>query len=296
MSATGVLTREPESAFRLLRRWMPTLRHRRGRTVMAITACVGFILLILLLGLAVGRSGLETSLGQRNLPPGPGHLFGTDWLGRDMVTRVLLGLRLSLGVGLVAAVVSSVLGVMLGLSAAVLGGKVDLFVTWLVDLFLSLPHLVFQILICFAAGGGMPGVVVAVGITHWPGIARIIRAEALHLNTNDYVKASPKLGRSKAWVARRHLFPHLVPQFLVALILMFPHAIAHEAALSFIGIGLTPHLPSIGILLGESLRHLSTGYWWLAVIPGAALLIMVKAFDILGENIRTLVNPRTSQE
>jgi peptide/nickel transport system permease protein len=139
-------------------------------------------------------------------------------------------------------------------------------------------------------------VILAVGITHWPGLTRIIRAEALHLKTNDYVLVSAKLGRSRSWIARRHLLPHLAPQFFVGLILMFPHAILHEAALSFIGIGLTPHMPSIGILLGESLRHLSTGYWWLAVIPGAALLVMVKAFDILGENCRSLLNPRTSQE
>ncbi|MGD8389568.1 MAG: ABC transporter permease [Desulfobacteraceae bacterium] len=213
-----------------------------------------------------------------------------------MITRVLLGLRLSFVVGLVAAGVSSVLGVFLGLSAAILGGKADTFVIWLVDLFMSLPHLVFQILICFAVGGGVPGVILAVGITHWPGLTRIIRAEALHLKTNDYVLVSAKLGRSRSWIARRHLLPHLAPQFFVGLILMFPHAILHEAALSFIGIGLTPHMPSIGILLGESLRHLSTGYWWLAVIPGAALLVMVKAFDILGENCRSLLNPRTSQE
>jgi peptide/nickel transport system permease protein len=250
---------------------------------------------IIVWGSIMGPAGLETSLAQRNQPPGIHHLFGTDWLGRDMVTRVILGLRLSLAVGLVAAVVSSVLGVLLGLAAATLGGRVDTCVIWLVDLFMSLPHLVFQILICFAAGGGVYGVILAVGVTHWPGLARIIRAEALHLRTNDYVQISAKLGRSRLWIARKHLFPHLIPQFIVGLILMFPHAISHEAALSFIGIGLTPHMPSIGILLGESLRHLSTGYWWLAVLPGAALLVLVKAFDILGENVRALFNPRTHE-
>jgi peptide/nickel transport system permease protein len=276
--------------------WIPTIRNRRGRTLLAIFLCLGLLGTILIWGSFVGEAGLSTSLEHRNSPPGLHHLFGTDWLGRDMITRVLLGLRLSFVVGLVAAGVSSVLGVFLGLSAAILGGKADTFVIWLVDLFMSLPHLVFQILICFAVGGGVPGVILAVGITHWPGLTRIIRAEALHLKTNDYVLVSAKLGRSRSWIARRHLLPHLAPQFFVGLILMFPHAILHEAALSFIGIGLTPHMPSIGILLGESLRHLSTGYWWLAVIPGAALLVMVKAFDILGENCRSLLNPRTSQE
>lgn len=296
MSTSNAMTQECGLVSIKQIKWMPTLKHRRGRTLFSMFACFGLLAIVLVWSFILGETGLGTALAQRNHPPGLGNLFGTDWLGRDMVTRVLLGLRLSLTVGLVAAGVSSVLGVLLGLCAATLGGKVDTCIIWLVDLFLSLPHLVFQILICFAAGGGVSGVILAVGITHWPGLARIIRAEALHLKTNDYVRISAKLGRSRSWIARKHLFPHLVPQFLVGLILMFPHAILHEAALSFVGIGLTPHMPSVGILLGESLRHLSTGYWWLAVIPGAALLMVVKVFDILGENIRALLTPRTSQE
>jgi peptide/nickel transport system permease protein len=126
-------------------------------------------------------------------------------------------------------------------------------------------------------------------------LARIIRAEVLQVNTSDYVQLSYKLGHTPLWVARHHMLPHVIPQLLVGLILLFPHAILHEAALTFIGIGLSPHTPAIGIILAESMRHLSTGYWWLGVLPGAALLIAVKAFDILGENIRALVDPKTSQ-
>ncbi|BBO82393.1 peptide ABC transporter permease [Desulfosarcina ovata subsp. sediminis] len=296
MNTADTISQQIPAAMPDQQKWMYILATRRGRTLLAIFSCLGLLTAILIWGVLVGETGLSTALSHRNQPPGWGHLFGTDWLGRDMLTRVLLGLRLSLSVGLVAALISTVLAMFLGLTAAMLGGVVDTVIIWLVDLFMSLPHLVFQILICFAVGGGVPGVILAVGITHWPGLTRIIRAEALHLKTNNYVLISAKLGHSRFWIARRHLFPHLVPQFLVGLILMFPHAILHEAGLSFIGIGLTPHMPSVGILLGESLRHLSTGYWWLAVIPGAALLIMVKSFDILGENIRTLLTPRTSQD
>lgn len=277
--------------------WLNTLfQTRRGRTILSMCVCLGLILSILIISFLLGKQGLETALDVRNTPPCMDAPFGTDWLGRDMLTRVFLGLRLSLVVGMIAATVASVLGITLGLAAGIFGGKIDLCIIWMVDLFMSLPHLVFQLLICFAVGGGVYGVIVAVGITHWPGLTRIIRAETLHLKTNDYILISEKLGKSKYWIAKRHLLPHLIPQFIVGLILMFPHAIMHEAALSFIGIGLTPHMPSVGILLGESLRHLSTGYWWLAVIPGAALLIMVKAFDILGENIRDILSPQTGQE
>ncbi|MFS8825297.1 ABC transporter permease, partial [Synechococcus sp. R6-6] len=153
-----------------------------------------------------------------------------------------------------------------------------------------------QILIAFAVGGGVRGVIVAVALTHWPSLARLVRAEVLQVSSSDYVQSSYRLGRSSLWVARYHMMPHILPQLLVGLILLFPHAILHEAALSFIGVGISPHLPAIGIILAESMRHLSTGYWWLGVMPGLLLLLSVKAFDWLGENLQALLNPRTAQE
>jgi peptide/nickel transport system permease protein len=264
--------------------------------LLRILICVLLLAGILLAGSVVGESGLATRLDARNLHPGLGNLLGTDWLGRDMVTRVLLGLRLSLWVGFVAALFSAVLGILLGLAAGFLGGIADRAVTWMIDLVMSLPHLVFQILIAFAFGGGARGVIAAVALTHWALLARIVRAEAQRIKTSEYVLLSSKLGHSKRWIARHHLLPHLLPQFLVGLLLMFPHAISHEAALSFIGLGLTPHQPSMGIVLAESLRHLSTGFWWLAVFPGLALLLTVKAFDVLGEEIRVLLTPRMRQD
>jgi len=244
----------------------------------------------------VGNTGLSTNLAARNLHPGLGRLLGTDWLGRDMTTRVLLGLRLSLWVGFIAALLSAVLGILAGIAAGFLGGFADRAVAWMIDLVMSLPHLVSQILIAFAFSGGAKGVIAAVGLTHWALLARIVRAEAQRIKTSEYVLLSSKLGHTKGWIARHHLLPHLLPQFLVGLLLMFPHAISHEAALSFIGLGLSPHKPSMGIVLAESLRHLSTGFWWLAVFPGLALLVTVKVFDILGEDIRVLLTPRMQQD
>lgn len=280
------------------RKWRLNLGvgNRRSRTIWAIIGCLLFFVAIGLGSLFLGEDGLKTSLTERNLAPTLAHPLGTDWLGRDMLTRTLLGLSLSLRVGLVAALISAVLGVILGLLAAMLGGKVDLVITWFIDVFFSLPHLVLLILISFAMGGGLQGVLIAVAFTHWPGLARVIRAEALQVKSSDYVELSARLGHSPWWIARHHLVPHLIPQFLVGLILLFPHAILHEAGLTFVGIGLSPHTPAIGIILAESMRHLSTGYWWLGVFPGLALLIAVKAFDILGENVRNLIDPKTSQE
>ena len=281
----------PKSAIKT--RWQ---NNRRQQTLGAIVLCTVFLLGIIVSPWFLGDAGLDTVLSQRNQPPSLAHLFGTDWLGRDMLRRSLHGLSLSLRVGLLAASVSAVIGTGLGLAAGTFGGWVDAVIIWIVDVFFSLPHLVLLILIAFAVGGGTKGVIIAVALTHWTNLARVIRAEVLQTNSAEYVNLSRKLGKSSLWIARHHMVPHVVPQLLVGLILLFPHAILHEAALSFIGIGLSPHLPAIGIILAESMRHLSTGYWWLGVMPGLLLLLSVKAFDWLGENLRSLLDPKTSQE
>jgi len=269
--------------------------NKRQQTLVAIVLGTVFLLAIILSPLVLGESGLNTVLTQRNQPPSWAHLFGTDWLGRDMLMRSLHGLSLSLRVGLLAASVSALIGTGLGLAAGTFGGWVDAVIIWIVDVFFSLPHLVLLILIAFAVGGGTQGVIIAVALTHWTSLARVIRAEVLQVNSADYVQLAHRLGKSSLWIARHHMVPHVVPQLIVGLILLFPHAILHEAALSFIGIGLSPHLPAIGIILAESMRHLSTGYWWLGVMPGVLLLLCVKAFDWLGENLRSLLDPKTSQ-
>lgn len=269
---------------------------RRSKTIAMIVFCLTMLISIISMSFLMGDSALAPQLELRNSAPSLSHPFGTDWMGRDMVCRTLKGLSLSLFVGLSAATFSALVGTIIGICAAVFGGIVDLFISWLIDLFMSLPHLLLLILISFAAGGGVRGVVIGVTVSHWTGIARIIRAEILQLKQAEFIQLSSKLGRSPLWIAKHHLIPHIVPQFLVGLILMFPHAILHEAGLTFIGFGLSPHEPAIGIILSESMRYLSTGYWWLAVLPGLSLLFAVKFFDILGENLRLVLNPKTSQE
>jgi len=269
--------------------------NRRRQTLFLIVLCV-VCLGVIFAGSSQAAIANQTNLSARNQAPSRAHLFGTDWLGRDMLVRTWSGLSLSLRVGFLAALFSSIIGLAIGLVAATFGGKVDAFFSWWIDVFLSLPHMVVLILLAFVSGGGLTGVVISVALTHWPSLARVIRAEVYQVRAADYVRLSQNLGRSSLWIARHHILPHVLPQFLVGLILLFPHAILHEAGITFIGIGLSPHQPAIGIILAESMRHLSTGYWWLAVLPGAALLALVKVFDILGENVRALLDPRTAQE
>lgn len=275
---------------------IPRRLNRRQRTL--LTAGLAFILLlaVILTGMLTGNESISTNLQERYLSPSLGHLFGTDWLGRDMLIRTVKGLTLSIGVGVMAAAASAAIALVLGLAAGTMGKIVDFIITWLVDLCLGMPHLVILILIAFALGGGIKGVVIGVALTHWPSLTRVIRAEVMQVRSAEFVQVSRRLGRSRWWVATRHILPHVLPQLFVGFILLFPHAILHEAAITFLGFGLSPHQPAIGIILSESMRHLSTGMWWLAFFPGLFLLVVVRAFDIVGDNLRLLMDPHSAQE
>lgn len=275
---------------------IPTRLDRRSRTIAVIAGCLILFAAVFMGAWLYGEQGELTHLTLRKLAPGWEHPFGTDWLGRDMFARTLKGLRISLGVGLTAAGCSAVAALLLGLAAATMGRVVDTVITWMVDVAMATPHLVLLILISFACGGGAKGVVIAVAASHWPSLTRVIRAEVMQIRHSEYVQLSRQLGKGPLFIARKHMLPHIVPQFMVGLLLLFPHAILHAAALTFLGFGMSPHTPAVGVLLAESMRYLSMGLWWLAVAPGIALVITVKGFDVLGNNVRALLDPRTCRE
>ncbi|QJB58441.1 ABC transporter permease [Pseudodesulfovibrio sp. zrk46] len=268
----------------------------RGRVLWKLGLCLIYFSVLITAAFMMGDSGLSVDFMNKKLAPSLAYPFGTDWLGRDMLVRTVTGLCRSLTIGLLAATISSIVSVVLGTLSATMGPKTDAVVSTLIDLVMATPHLVLLILVSFACGGGATGVIIAVAVSHWTRLARIIRAEVLQLKHAEYVQMSRKLGRSSWWIARKHMLPHIIPQFTIGLILLFPHAILHAAGLTFLGFGLSPHTPSIGILLAESMRHLSTGYWWLAILPGVSLLVTVKLFDVMGNTLRTVTDPKTRQE
>lgn len=270
------------------------LGNRRRRTLAYVGLSLLVVVGVVVAGGLAAEAAQRTDLAARNLPPSAEHWFGTDRLGRDVLARTLAGLRLSLLVGTAAALVSAAIALVLASLASVAGGPADRVVGWLVDLFLALPHLVLLILLAFALGGGTGAVVLAVALTHWPTLTRVLRGRAREVVTSDAVAVSRHLGRGRLWIARHHLAGHLTGHFLVGTVLLFPHAILHEAALSFLGLGVDPGDPSIGVLLAESMRHLAAGAWWLAVLPGVCLLVVVKLVDTIGENTRVLLDPRSA--
>jgi peptide/nickel transport system permease protein len=251
---------------------------------------------IVIAGLALGDAATTTDLASKNLSPSLLHPLGSDWLGRDMLARTLAGLSTSAFVGLLAASSSALIALALACVCAFGGRRGDAVVSFVVDMVLGIPQIVLILLISFACGGGFVGVVVGVALSHWPNLTRVLRAEMLQLRSAPWLAQLKQLGVSRLRTIGSHILPYVLPQFLVGLVLLFPHAILHEAALTYLGFGLPPEQPAIGIILSESSRYLSAGDWWMAVFPGLALVVMVLLFDRVSANLRRLLDPRRNQD
>ena len=272
-------------------------RINRRKRILYLTLAIGIIVVAAFAaGALIPESAVASDFTQKNLAPCFSHPFGTDWMGRDLFLRTLKGLSVSMTVGMVASIFSAVIATIIGIAAATGSKAVDSFITWLIDLVMGIPHIVLIILISFACGRGLKGLLIGITLTHWTSLARLIRGEVMQLRSQQYIAVSRRLGKSSGWILTNHLLPHLVPQFIVGLVLMFPHAILHESAISFLGFGLPPEQPAIGIILSESMRYLSAGHWWLAVFPGLLLVVFVLLIDRLGDNLKTLIDPHSAQE
>ncbi|WP_238404411.1 ABC transporter permease [Paenibacillus paridis] len=268
----------------------------RRKMLILLLLTSGFLLAILILSFWLSNDNLRLSAASKNLVPSVQHLFGTDWLGRDMFTRTIKGMRLSLILGAFTSLLSVLIATVMGICAASFGKTVDAVISWIIDLFIGMPHLVFMILICFIAGGGVYGIVLGISLTHWTAMARLIRSEVMQIQNDEYIQISKSYGKSAWFIARRHILPSIFPQVMVGFLLMFPHVILHEAALTFLGFGFSPQTPAVGIILSEAMSHISTGKWWLVVFPGLLLVIVIKSFDSIGEKIRILMEPTSSNE
>lgn len=279
---------------------MTTKEYKTGNIRKKMILMIGFsvflISSIIILSFVLSDGNLKVNNEIKNLKPGIRHLFGTDWLGRDMFTRTMKGLRLSFSVGVFATAISVTLATLLGTAAAIFGKKADGIISWLIDLFIGMPHLIFMILICYIVGGGIRGIVIGVAMTHWTSLARVVRAEVLQIKGAEYIQISKSYGKSPWYIAKKHVIPLIFPQIMIGAFLMFPHVILHEAALTFLGFGLSPQTPAIGIILSEAMSHLSTGQWWLILFPGILLILVAKSFDNIGEQLRILLDPTSSNE
>ena len=270
--------------------------NQRQRAKIFLILSAAFLLAVVIGGYFCYEGALVTDFSRKNMAPCLKYPFGTDWLGRDMFYRTLTGLSMSILIGVCAAGVSSVMALLLGLAAAALGKKADSVISFLIDMVMGIPHILLLLLISYAMGKGLKGVIVGVALTHWTSLARLIRGEVMQLKESEYIQIAGKLGHGKLAVARKHMLPHLLPQFLVGLVLMFPHAILHESSITFLGFGLSSEQPAIGVILSESMQYLIMGKWWLALFPGIMLVLTVALFDLGGTSLRRLLDPNSVHE
>ena len=266
----------------------------REKTILSLGIFITFFILIIIAGSLIDPESFSIDLINKNQSPSIHHFFGTDWIGRDMFFRSLKGLSISMKIGVLSSIISGVIAVILGIIGPTCGKKIDSIITWFIDLVLSVPHTLIIILISMAAGGGLKGIVLGVSLTHWTSLTRIIRAEVMQVKEAEYTKIARNFGKSNLYIAKNHILPHIIPQLLVGIVLIFPHAILHEASVTFLGFGLQSHEPAIGIILSESMKYLTSGKWWLAFFPGLSLVLVSMMVDNMGKKIGKLIDPKTA--
>ena len=219
------------------------------------------------------------------LPPSLEHPFGTDATGRDQLVRVIYGARVSLTVGVIATLISTVIGLVMGALAAFYGGWFDTIIMRLADMFLAIPYTLFVITMLAVMGQGIQNVFIAIGVLGWPSIARVFRSAILSVKENDYVDAARAMGASDLRIIARHIFPNSVASIVVYATMNIGGAILTESALSYLGMGVTPPTPSWGIMIQDGQTFLQTQPW-LMIMPGLAILTTVLAFTLLGDGLR----------
>lgn len=266
-------------------------------------AVIGIALLLLVVTCALlapvlaPYDPLEQSLATRLQPPAwmrggdSRHPLGTDHLGRDILSRIIYGARLSLLVAIVAVAVSGTLGTLLGLAAGYWRGKIDTLIMLLADVQLAFPFILLALAVMSVLGAGLRNVVLVLGITGWVAYGRLIRAEVLSLRAKEYIEAVRALGQKDGKIILRHILPNVMPSVIVMASLRIANMIIAEASLTFMGLGVEPHIPTWGSMLADG-RGYITSAWWLATFPGLAIMLTVVGVNLVGDWLRDVLDPR----
>jgi peptide/nickel transport system permease protein len=229
------------------------------------------------------------------LAPGKQYLLGTDGQGRDMLSAILYGMRVSLYVGVASGAIALTLGALTGVLAAYAGGRTEQFVMRVVDIQLGFPAILVALILLAVLGKGVDKIIIALVCVQWAYYARTARSAALVERGKEYIEAARGLGLSRSRIVLRHLLPNALPPLIVVGTVQVAHAIALEATLSFLGLGLPPTEPSLGLLIANGYEYLLSGKYWISFYPGLALLAMILAINLVGDQLRDVLNPRLAR-
>ena len=233
----------------------------------------------------------KTNFGRLNEAPSRDYPLGTDNLGRDMLSRMIYGARVSMLVGLGAQIIIIAIGVPIGAVSGAIGGRVDVILTRFIDVMYAFPQLLFVILVMSMLGAGLMNIFIAIGLTGWVGIARQTRAQVLSLKEKEFVEGARALGAGFVRTLMKHVLPNALTPIVVSVTFGIPEAIFTEAALSFIGVGINPPTPSWGQMVGEGQQYLRS-YWHLCVFPSIAIAVTMLAFTFFGDGVRDALDPK----
>jgi peptide/nickel transport system permease protein len=241
------------------------------------------------------------SLGERFRPPfwqqggSEKFILGSDHLGRDVLSRLIFGARVSIVVGFTAVIFAGIIGTGLGILSGYLGGWVDQVIMRVTDAWLAIPALTYAIFLAAVVGPSEMNIVVILGLVYWTRYARVIRGEVLSLKERDFVRLAIVAGCSKRTIMKRHILPNVLNSAIVLGTLMLGVVVVTEAALSFLGVGVPPPKPAWGLMLADGKKGLMAGYWWLTVLPGCCIMLMVLSANLLGDWLRVKLDPQLRQ-
>ena len=267
-------------------------RLRKNKLAMAGLVVIVFLALVAIFAdVLAPYPYTKTNFGRLNDPPSRDYPLGTDQIGRDLLSRMIYGARVSMLVGLGAQLIVVSIGVPIGALSGYIGGRTDLLLTRFIDVMYAFPRLLFVILVMSMLGAGLMNIFIAIGLTGWVGIARQTRAQVLGIKEKEYVDGARALGAGFGRLLTRHVLPNALTPIVVAVTFGIPEAIFTEAALSFIGVGINPPTPSWGQMVGEGQQYLRS-YWHLCVFPSIAIAVTMLAFTFFGDGVRDALDPK----